>query len=99
MSFRNWRIAMAHAVVLQVKLLGGDPEEGQKMLDDLVVPNAKAQAGFQSGIWMRTAETSGMGVVVFDTEANAAAAQPALNPPPGGPELISSTVYEVGAQA
>lgn len=90
---------MAHAVVLQVKLLGGDPEEGERMLKDLVVPNAQAQAGFQSGIWLRTAETSGMGVVVFDTVANAEAAESALKPPPGGPELLSSTIYEVGAQA
>jgi hypothetical protein len=90
---------MAHAVVLQVKLTGDDPEEGERMLKDLVVPNAQAQAGFQSGIWMRTAGTSGMGIVVFDTEVNAKGAEAALAPPPGGPELISSTIYEVGAQA
>jgi hypothetical protein len=90
---------MSHAVVLQVKLAGGSPEEAEQMLKEVVVPNAKAQSGFQKGIWMRTPDNSGMGVVLFDTEKNAEAAVSALKPPPGGPELLSSTVYEVGAEA
>jgi hypothetical protein len=90
---------MSHAVVLQVKLAGGTDEDAQQMLRELVVPNAKAQPGFEKGIWMRSAENAGLGVVVFDTAENAEAAVSALKPPPGGPELISSTVYEVGAQA
>jgi len=69
------------------------------MLKELVVPTAKAQSGFQNGIWMRSSDHSGMGVVVFDTAEHADAAVSALKPPPGGPELMSSTVYEVGAQA
>jgi hypothetical protein len=41
-----------------------------------------------------------MGVIVFDTAENAAAAQEVLKPPAGaGPELISSELYEVGARA
>jgi hypothetical protein len=40
-----------------------------------------------------------MGVVVFETAEQAEAALSALKPPPGGPELVSSTVYEIGAQA
>ncbi len=90
---------MSHAVVLQVKLLDGNEEEADQMLKELVVPNAKSQSGFEKGIWMRSAENAGLGVVVFDTAANAEAAVKALQPPPGGPELISSTVYEVGAEA
>jgi hypothetical protein len=89
---------MSYAVVLQVQLAGRDPED-DKMLTELVVPNAKAQAGFQKGIWMRSATNAGLGVVVFDTEESATAAQEALKPPPGGPELISSIVYEGGAEA
>ncbi len=69
------------------------------MLKEMVIPTAKAQAGFQSGIWMRSSDNSGIGVVVFDTEEHAEAAMSALKPPPGGPELMSSTVYEVGATA
>jgi hypothetical protein len=48
---------------------------------------------------MRSAENAGLGVVVFDTQANAEAAASALKPPPGAPELIASTIYEVGAEA
>jgi hypothetical protein len=90
---------MSHAVVLQVKLAEGSAEEAERMLKELVIPNAKAQSGFQKGIWMRSADNSGLGVVVFDTAENAEAALSALKPPPGGPVLISSTVYEVGAEA
>jgi hypothetical protein len=90
---------VAHAVVLQVKLAdGGESEDGRKMLVDLVVPNAKAQPGFQHGIWMNDGG-NGMGVVVFDTADNARAALDKLKPPPGGPELVSAAVYEVGAEA
>jgi hypothetical protein len=92
---------MAHAVVMQVQLSKDDePEAAMKMLTELVIPNAKAQAGFQSGTWMRNEDTAlGTGVVIFDTEENAEAAQKNLVPPPGGPELISSAVFTVGATA
>jgi hypothetical protein len=41
-----------------------------------------------------------MGVIVFDTAENAAAAQEVLKPPAGaGPELISCDLYEVGVRA
>ena len=90
---------MSHAVVLQVKLQEASAEDSQRMLDELVVPSAKAQPGFQRGIWMRSADNTGYGVVLFDSEANASAAVSNLKPPPGGPELISSTVCEVGAEA
>jgi hypothetical protein len=95
------RIPMAHAVVMQVQLSKDDvPEEAIKMLNELVIPQAKAQAGFQSGTWMRNEETAlGTGVVLFDTEGNAKAALKNLAPPPGGPELISSAVFTVGATA
>lgn len=90
---------MAHAVIMQVKLGdGGNSEEGRRMLEEMVVPHAKSQAGFQSGIWMNS-DGDGTGVVVFDSEQNARAAQEALKPPPGGPELVSSVIAEVGAQA
>ena len=90
---------MAHAVVLKVELPGeGRDEEGRQLLVDVVVPNAKAQAGFQSGIWMNKGG-EGMAVVVFDSEANARSAQDQLKPPPGGPKLVSSEVFEVGAEA
>jgi hypothetical protein len=99
-GIRNERMDMSHAVVLQVKLLPDEnPGDAEKMLKEMVVPMAQAQAGFEKGIWMRSTDNSGIGVVVFDTAEHADAAMSALKPPPGGPELMSSTVYEVGAQA
>jgi hypothetical protein len=91
---------MAHAVVMQVKLpQDGNPEDGQRMLEEVVVPMAKSQPGFTNGTWMHDGNANGMGVVVFDTAEHAESAKGALKPPPGGPQLVSSEVYEVGAQA
>ena len=91
---------MAYAVVMHVKLPEqGDDEEGLKMLTEIVVPHAKSQEGFQNGTWVNDRTGDGMGIVVFATEEQAKAAQEALKPPPGGPELVSSEIYAVGAQA
>lgn len=90
---------MAHAVVIQVKLPeSGRSEEGRRMLEEVVVPNAKAQPGFKSGIWMNNGD-DGRAVIVFGTEEEARAARDQLKPPPGGPTLVSSELYEVGAEA
>jgi len=90
---------MAYAVVMQVTLSeGGTGDEGRRMLEETVVPHAKTQSGFQRGIWMRNG-ANGMGIVTFDTEDNARAALEQLKPPPGGPTLVSSEVFEVGAEA
>jgi hypothetical protein len=91
---------VSHAVVIHVKLPVESSEgEGMRMLNEQVIPNAKAQSGFQKGAWMQSADNTGLAVVVFDTAENADAAVPNLKPPPGGPEVISSAVYEVHAEA
>ena len=92
---------MTQAVVMQVRFAEGQsPEEGQAMLKDVVIPMAKSQAGFQNGTWLHDGKGQGMGVIVFDSAENAAAAQDVLKPPAGvGPTLISSDLYEVGGQA
>ncbi len=93
---------MAHAVVMQVKFSQDQsPEDGQRMLEEVVIPMAKSQAGFQNGTWLHDGKGNGMGVVVFATAENAESAQDALKPPPGGPgpQLVSSELYEVGGQA
>jgi hypothetical protein len=90
---------VAHAVVLRVNLVG-DAATGMKMLDEHVIPAAKALPGFQRGTWMHQVETmTGTAVVVFDTEGNAASAAPALQPPPGGPTVVSCEVFEVTREA
>ena len=85
---------MAHAVVMQVNLVG-DAAEGMKMLDEVVIPGAKAQPGFQRGTWMHNDAMTGTGVIVFDTEEHASAAMEALKPPPGGPTVINCAVFVV----
>jgi hypothetical protein len=80
---------------MQVNLIG-DRVEGMKILDEVVVPQAKAQPGFQRGTWMHTSDgKTGTGVIVFDTEEHASAAMAALQPPPGGPTVINCAVFEV----
>jgi len=88
---------MSDAVVMQVKLVG-TPEDADKMLHEIVVPTAKAQPGFQSGIWLHDGAGNGMGVITFASAEEAEAAKGVLTPPPGGPELISANVWTVGAQ-
>ena len=41
----------------------------------------------------------GVRVVVFETEQQTKDASEALRPPPGGPEVRSADIYEVGAVA
>jgi hypothetical protein len=88
---------MAHAVVMQVSLVG-DYDEGMKMLDEVVVPQAKAQPGFQRGTWMHSEAMTGTGVMVFDTAEHASAAMEALQPPPGGPTVINCDVFEIARE-
>ena len=89
---------MAHAVVMQVNLVG-DAGEGMKMLDEVVIPLAKAQPGFQRGTWMHSNAMTGTGVIVFDTEEHASAAMASLQPPPGGPTVINCAVFEIAREA
>jgi hypothetical protein len=92
---------MPFAVKFEVTLPESTPEEDQKMLDEGIVPMAKAQAGFMSGVWMRkvSSPSEGVGVIVFGSEQQAKDASVALRPPPGGPEVRGVDIYEVGAIA
>jgi hypothetical protein len=92
---------MPFAVKFEVTLPDSTPEEDRKMLDEGVVPMAKAQTGFMNGVWMRKVSSprEGTGVVVFETEQQANDASQALRPPPGGPAVRAVDIYEVGALA
>jgi len=48
---------------------------------------------------MHDDDKNGMGVITFSSAAEAEAAKVALNPPPGGPALVSASVFEVAAEA
>jgi hypothetical protein len=88
---------MSAALVMQVKLGDGLNEDARKMLEGVVVPLARSQAGFQKGTWMHDGD-NGMGVIVFDTAEHAVAAKEPLKPM-GDVTLVSVTVYDVAAEA
>jgi hypothetical protein len=57
---------MAHAVVIQVKLdPNSDIEHRHSILNDFVVPEAKALPGFKKGIWMNDGAGTGTCVIVL----------------------------------
>jgi hypothetical protein len=86
---------MAHAVIIEVKIdPNSDRGHRHSILEDFVVPEAKALAGFRTGIWMNDGAGTGTCIVVFDTEHHATAA---ITPHtrPGGPPIVSCGVHEV----
>jgi hypothetical protein len=86
---------MAHVVMIQVKLdPDSDREHRHSILNEFVVPEAKALPGFEQGIWMSDGAGIGTCVVVFDNEDNAKAAIVPLTRP-GGPAIINSGIHEV----
>jgi hypothetical protein len=89
---------MSHAVVIEVQL-DREEEEGMKLLNERIIPHVKGLPGFQSGTWMATEDLVGMGVVIFDTEEHARAAESDVQPPPGGPALLKSRLLRVNATA
>jgi len=95
---------MPYALVAQVQFQdGSDPVVAQKVLESEVIPLVKAQVGFQRGTWFRNVDgTSGIGTVVFDTEANANTAREGIRSQPrpaDAPTITSTGVYEVVAEA
>jgi hypothetical protein len=93
---------MAHALVAKVDLEGRSPDETDRVLNEQVIPAVKQAPGFQSGVWVRSPDGKvGMGVVVFDSESNAKAAEQAMPSmrPEGAPPITSIAVHEVTGQA
>jgi len=90
---------MTHAVMVQVTLdPNSDIKHRHTILNDYVIPEAKALPGFQKGTWMNDGVGTGTCVVVFDTKDNANSAVTTLTPA-AGPAVISSGVYEVEIEA
>jgi hypothetical protein len=93
-----------YAFVAQVEFREGSaPELGQKILESEVIPLVKSQAGFEKGMWFRNVDgKTGIGVAVFDSEANARAAGEAIRAqarPAEAPTIATTGVYEVVAEA
>jgi hypothetical protein len=90
---------MTHAVVVQVRLdPNSDVEHRRAILNDYVIPEAKALPGFRRGTWMNDGAGTGTCMVVFDTEDDARSAITPLTPA-AGPAVINSAVYEVEIEA
>ena len=89
---------MAHGLIVQVAFDDGDPELHQKLLHEEVIPTMSSLQGFQRGVWYRATDgKTGMGTVVFDTEANAQAAAGRMQAdrPAAAPRITSAGIYEV----
>ncbi len=90
---------MTHAVLVEVELSpDSDIEHRHSVLNDVVIPEAKALPGFQKGMWMNDGAGTGTCVVVFDTEEHANSAMAPLTPA-GGPAVIRCVVTEVEVEA
>jgi len=86
---------VAYAVVIQVKIdPDSDREHRHSILNDFVLPEARALPGFEKAIWMNDGAGTGTCVVIFDTEDHAQTAIVPLTPS-GGPPIIASGVHEV----
>ncbi len=89
---------MAYAAVIQVRIdPDSDREHRHSILNDFVIPEARALPGFEKGMWMNDGSGTGTCIVVFDTEDHAMAAIVPLTPA-GGPPVIGSEVQEVEVQ-
>ncbi len=89
---------MAYAAVIQVKIdPNSDREHRQSILNDYVIPEARALPGFEKGMWMNDGNGTGTCIALFDTEEHATAAIVPLTPA-GGPPVIRRDVHEVEVQ-
>jgi hypothetical protein len=89
---------MAHALVSHVNLEGRKPEDLERLLNEQVIPRVKQLPGFQRGVWLRSEDGSkGMGIVVFDSEANATSARDGLDGvrPADAPPITSTAIHDV----
>lgn len=93
---------MAYVAVTNVDLKGRERTEADTFLRDVLIPRMTAQPGFQNARFGRSLDgTQGIGAVVFDTESNAKAGLDAMatNRPSDAPPVVSTTIYELIAEA
>jgi hypothetical protein len=92
---------MGFALVVNVAI-GDRKEDAERILREQVIPMSKSLDGFQSGVWLRSQDgQAGLGIVVFDSEANAKSALETFpsRRPPDAPPVTSAAVFEVTGQA
>jgi hypothetical protein len=91
---------MPYAFIAQVEFGDDDTNASRTFLSEGLIPLAKAQPGFQSGMWYRSGR-KGIGTIVFDTEENATKGMAAIaeGRPDHAPKIVDSGIYEVMGQA
>lgn len=96
-----------HAMIVTVKIDADRFEEAEQGLTEMVVPTVKAQPGFVRGTWVHhRAKSSGIGIVVYESEDAAKAAMAMFEQMRAAPEsandpvtVESAELYDVGAIA
>jgi hypothetical protein len=93
-----------HGVVIDVKVDSRREGEARRMVREMIVPKARAHAGFAAGYWLRALDGDVIrSVHLYDSEDAARAAAEAIRsegPPPGAPVTLESIdTYEVLAHA
>jgi hypothetical protein len=91
------------AVIIEVRVDPAREEEARTMVHDVVVPKARALAGFLGGHWLRALEGDAIReVLTFDTEDHARASASLVRsegPPLDAPVTLDSVgAYELIAQ-
>jgi hypothetical protein len=93
-----------HGITVDAKVDVSRKDQARSMLREMVVPGARARAGFTAGYWLRATDSDVLRAVqIYDSEENARAAAERIQsegPPPGAPVTLESVAtYEVIAQA
>jgi hypothetical protein len=85
------------AAVVVVAIDPAHTDSANAALREQIVPMVKASAGFVAGYWLEPIDGKASGFVIFDTEANARAATPAVGPAPVPGVVVESVLFSAVA--
>jgi hypothetical protein len=85
-----------HAQVITVDFT--DADTAIKSLDELI-PNVKASPGFVAGYWVRTDDSHGTSIAVYDTAEHATATAPPVGAEMDGVKVTGSQIGQVMGSA
>jgi hypothetical protein len=92
-----------HAAVGHVTINPTRMEDAERELNEMVVPAVRGAKGFVSGVWTHSDDGKGVGVVTFESEADAQAFVAQLQSMPRAPDspvtVDSMEVYRIAATA
>ncbi len=78
-----------HALVVEVDIKPGRNAEAQEGLQSSVIPEVAAAEGFVKGTWLESADgSSGMGVVIYESEETAKNAASNVQAPEEAPVAV-----------